>query len=92
MKVLNEYPNSHHYWRSYEKSDLYCPFCGKKELWREQGSGDYYVGNASVCTECGGTSNLDYCSAGSNYGANYAGVLEQLRSGITKKPTTKKGT
>jgi hypothetical protein len=32
--------------------DLFCPNCGKKEVWVEEGGGDYYVGNQYICTAC----------------------------------------
>lgn len=36
----------------YEKNDLYCPNCGTKNIWEEQGLGDYYVGTVNLCTQC----------------------------------------
>lgn len=32
--------------------ELYCPNCGKQEVWVEQGPGDYYVGEGHLCGAC----------------------------------------
>ena len=90
MKVLNEYPNSHHYWETYEKVDLFCCNCGKKEVWTAL-AGDYYVGPMSLCTNC---KCACYYVNGplSTSAPNIKLQLEQLKSGIIAVPTTKKGT
>lgn len=90
MKVLNEYPGSHHYVREYKKSQYFCPICGNKEVWEEMGQGDYYQGSDYVCISCGCKSYLDGCSDGPNE-VRYMNILEQLRTGITMEPTTRKG-
>lgn len=89
MKVLNEYPNSHHYWEDFEKTDLFCPACGKQEVWEEQGAGDYYLGPDFICTACGS----DWTMQGPNKREepNVKGKIEQLRTGTTKTPTTVPG-
>jgi len=88
MKVLDEYP-THHYWREYLKCDLFCPSCGKKDVWEEQSEGDYYCGPDFICVACGAKFTIQgpaICSP-----SNETKVLEQLRSGVTLKPTTPKG-
>ena len=35
MRVLNEY-DTHHYFDEFEKCQLFCPHCGKQEVWEEQ--------------------------------------------------------
>ena len=51
MEVVRQY-KEHYYIENYEKSDLYCPNCGKKEVWEEQGEGDYYLGPNYYCISC----------------------------------------
>ncbi len=91
MKVLNEYPGSHHYWENWERDEkMYCPTCGSKGmLWTADG-GDYYAGPESICTGC---LNRFHLQGGGSIvtDANDIGRYEQLRSGVTKEPTTKRG-
>lgn len=90
MKILNEYPGSHHYWDEYEKTEYFCAKCGKQEVWESTGPGDYYVGNEALCTACGhGCHYMNGPSPAKD--ANELGILEQLRSGVTKDPTTRRG-
>jgi len=42
----------------WEKTDYFCPACGKQEVWREDGEGDYYVREDYVCISCGVEFNL----------------------------------
>ena len=90
MKVLNEYPGSHHYWDDYEKEKWHCPNCGLKELWTSTGSGDYCVGNDSLCLACGCSC---YLLGGPTKikDANDLGIIKQIREGKTAEPTTKRG-
>lgn len=94
MKVLNEYPSTekhegHHYWAEYEETVYFCPNCGEQKVWAEQDGGDYYVGADFVCAGCG----QDWTMQGpsSNVDANKLAILEQLRTGVTKTPTTRRG-
>lgn len=87
MKVLNEYPNSHHYLETWEpKPKLFCPICGVRGKLFAEDSGDYYAGCQYICVDCGESSYLD--GAG---GKAKQSIVEQLRSGVTHEPTTKKG-
>jgi hypothetical protein len=90
VKVLNEYPGSHHYWDEFEKEPWHCPNCGQKELWTATGSGDYYVGNESICTACG---HACYLLSGPKEikEPHELGQLKQLREGKTAEPTTRRG-
>ena len=88
MKVLLEFKNSHHYFQEYEKSELYCPNCGKKEVWEEQGFGDYYKGNKYVCTDCGFMFTMP---SGNIRDDEWGEIPKQLKSRITNIPTTIKG-
>jgi transposase-like protein len=36
-------------------TDLYCPECGKHDVWQEGGEGDYYVGSEYICVDCKST-------------------------------------
>lgn len=90
MKVLNEYPGSHHYWNDYRKTDCFCPFCGQKEVWMNYGPGDLDWGSDSLCVGCNARLYLDHCSDAPSW-PNVEGILKQLREGITAEPTTKIG-
>lgn len=86
MKVLNEYPGSHHYIDEFEKCALYCPGCGHREVWEERGIGDYYLGSEFVCSHCSCNFTIQ--------GPNSKGTemkAEQLRSGVTREPSTPPG-
>lgn len=43
---------SHQYEETWEKIDMYCPNCGKQDVWHENSPGDYYVGEGYLCTDC----------------------------------------
>lgn len=90
LTVINEYPGSHHYLQTYEKTDLYCAKCGKQEVWDQLGPGDYYVGNESYCLACG--FGCFYLGGPKEVkDQNELGIIEQLRSGKMAKPTTPRG-
>jgi len=89
MRILNEYPGRHHYWDEFEKTDYFCPECGAKDVWEEAGPGDYYVGADFVCISCG--SDWTMQGPGVSKEQNMIGKIEQLKSGVTKAPTTKRG-
>ena len=36
----------------YEKTDFYCPICGKQEVEREKGEGDFYWHEQYLCRAC----------------------------------------
>lgn len=92
ITVCKEYKN-HHYMCDYElQDDLYCPLCGVKgHLWRESGAGDFYLGSEWVCAAqgCGREHYLD--NSCFNNCLQEDKRLNQLRSGVTDKPTTPKG-
>lgn len=50
---------SHKYTETWAATDLYCPSCGKKEVWTEEGPADYDDGAKSFCVACGATHYLD---------------------------------
>lgn len=33
--------------------DFYCPNCGEREVWYQDGPGDFYVGEQHICGACG---------------------------------------
>lgn len=90
MKVIREYKGSHYYEEEFVKNNMFCPLCGQQSLWRQKGEGDYYNGVDYVCINCGATANLDSVHGPLDNEADI-GVLEQLRSGEIKIPTTPKG-
>ena len=40
---------SHKYSEGWSKTNLFCPQCGKREVWANDGPGDYYVDNQYLC-------------------------------------------
>jgi len=90
MRVLLEFPGSHHYWDEYEKTDWFCQKCGQKEVWDSLGEGDYYTGTTAYCTNCNSAMSFLGGPSQETHPA-YLGLIDQLRSGQTKKPTTGKG-
>jgi hypothetical protein len=56
--------------------DLFCPWCGKPEVWAEDGGGDYYVGPAHICLACGEGFTLQ---GGPGDGEVHHQYVEQLR-------------
>lgn len=46
------YALGHSYPETWCKGALFCPHCGKQEVWEEQGEGDYYVGASFLCIAC----------------------------------------
>lgn len=87
MKVLKEYKGSHHYWEDYEKTGYFCPSCGKKDVWEQCGSDDYYVGSAYVCVNCSTSHYLDN-SSDLRKDEHYVKIIEQLKTGKAHEPTT----
>jgi hypothetical protein len=74
--------------QQYEKCDLFCPNCGKQEVWEEKGLGDYYLGVNYLCLSCETSHNLD-----NTYGElckTSKGIIEQLRSGVKNEPYEEK--
>lgn len=49
---------SNQYTEQWEKTDFYCPRCGKQEVWFINDGGDYYVGEQHICTACKATFHL----------------------------------
>lgn len=90
MKILNEYPGSHHYTEEWGLTELYCPNCGATSaVWAESGPGDYYLGERHLCTHCGRGFTIQGPYVTEQ--PNKQGILDQLRSGNTNQPTTKAG-
>lgn len=77
--VTIKYEAGHSYDYTYEKSDLYCPECGKQEVWIEQGLGDYYEGVGHECTHCGASFTMPTLYTG-EHGDEGNQLLKQLRS------------
>lgn len=51
VKFQNYFGNKNHT-KTYELTKYYCPSCGKKEVWTDNGAGDYYEGTTFLCTSC----------------------------------------
>lgn len=43
---------SHRYTESWATTQWHCPSCGQKQVWENQGGGDYYVGCKLICIAC----------------------------------------
>lgn len=89
MIVINEYLNSnggHHYKETFFESSYFCPSCGQKKLWMCVSGSDYYIGSEYVCTNC---SKKCYLDKAGDFAKE--SILRQLQTGVTDKPTTKKG-
>lgn len=52
VSFTNHYKAGHSYRETWTTTDLHCPGCGKKAVWRETGGGDYYVGERHICASC----------------------------------------
>ena len=48
-----KYKAGHSYPEDWSAGELFCPQCGMKTVWEEQGPGDYYVGSDYLCESCG---------------------------------------
>lgn len=91
MKVLNEYPNSHHYLEEYNLDEsLFCPGCSKATVYVEQSGGDYYEGPEHICISCDSTFSLPR-GPDKTKEPNTLGIIEQLKTKTMKSPTTPKG-
>lgn len=60
VTVEVKYERGHSYTESWEPTDYYCPECGKRSVWVEQGSGDYYQGPLHLCLSCNASGHLQY--------------------------------
>lgn len=59
MKTFSvKYELGHSYEETWDKSEYFCPHCGKNEVWEQQGDGDYYQGVTYLCISCGGIFHL----------------------------------
>ena len=90
ITVLNEYPGSHHYFETFDRTDWFCPNCGLRGGVFEAEEGDYYAGGMSICTNC---THSGYLAGGMNQIIDAAalGMAQQLKAGIANQPTTKRG-
>lgn len=52
VKFTVRYEAGHIYEEIWEHTDLFCPRCSTKAVWREESSGDYYVGENYLCMSC----------------------------------------
>lgn len=46
------YALGHSYPETWEWTTFHCPNCGRQEVWREHGEGDYYQGPSHLCIAC----------------------------------------
>jgi predicted RNA-binding Zn-ribbon protein involved in translation (DUF1610 family) len=50
LTIKYELGHSYTFW--YEKTKLYCPNCGKQEVWMQDDGGYVYVGEEYFCLNC----------------------------------------
>lgn len=51
--IAIQFKAGHTYAETWERdAALFCPHCGKQEVWVEQSGGDYYVGQHHMCLAC----------------------------------------
>ena len=88
MRVLADY-GTHHYWREYDHDEaLFCPHCGEKTVYVEQGAGDYYVGPTHLCVSCHFSFSLP---GGAKSTGTELKIIKQLISGKVDKPKNRPG-
>jgi hypothetical protein len=74
---------SHSYDETWEHTDLHCLRCGEKDLWRDEGPGDYYAGPQHLCASCGATFHLPD-EVRDAHGEQNAQRLAEIRSSATE--------
>ena len=84
LLVTHQYPE-HHYQFWHKMTERFCPWCGVKGLWVEEGEGDYYAGPQYHCVACNSTAYLD---GGEDARPE---IIRQLSTGVTDEPTTPRG-
>ena len=89
MKVILEFPGSHHYVQEYSLCDgMFCPNCGKMDgIWVEESPGDYYCGPTHVCKYC---SNSFTIQGPSLPNIPYIRLADQILEGVPLIPSTRK--
>ena len=50
--ILETNYGTHKYEEKYILSELFCPYCGERDVWIEDSPGDYYVGPSHKCLSC----------------------------------------
>lgn len=53
VKYFNNGKYSHEYTESWDKTELFCPACGKQDVHVDTGAADYYAGEYHLCAACG---------------------------------------
>lgn len=52
VTFTNHYKAGHSYQETWTDTEIHCPSCGKKAVWRDTSGGDYYVGEQHICIAC----------------------------------------
>ena len=53
VELAVKYALGHAYTETWQRQpELHCPACGEKEVWEDQGGGDYHVGAQLLCSAC----------------------------------------
>lgn len=52
ITFTNHYKAGHSYQETWTTTELHCPSCGAKKVWKDTSGGDYYVGEQYICTGC----------------------------------------
>ena len=87
MKILLEFKN-HHYFVEFDETDYHCMNCGAKKVWQELVSDE--MGPMHLCLACNCKFTVSFEPSTVSDSA-YVSLIEQLRDGICRVPTTKRG-
>jgi hypothetical protein len=55
-----KYEHGHCSVETWIEGSFFCPGCGKKHVWEEQGEGDYYCGPLFICPSCSAEFTMQY--------------------------------
>ncbi len=80
-KALVEFIN-HSRIYEFEKTKMFCPLCGKQNVWSGYGD-DFYLGKDYYCIECNTLSYLDHTDKDDK---SCAAIAEQLRLNMLNSP------
>lgn len=83
---------THHYANTtkYQKTELFCPFCGLRSIWLEDGDG-YYIGMIHQCDNLECSHSFALSSHNPEVSELELARARQLSSGIADQPHVAKG-
>jgi hypothetical protein len=78
--------------RTYDRDDMWCPFCGNKSVWEERGEGDHYLGPNEVCASCGASFHVVCEGHPRKEGSPAIGPVEWIRAALKASGAVEKRT